>query len=72
MNDTEREEIGELLGHRFAGVTQAQQALVTAIEARTLDDEKLLQYLARKAYRDEWLYAPVVELYPDRQWSALD
>ncbi len=72
LNDTEREEIGELLGHRFAGVTQAQQALVTAIEARTLDDEKLLQYLARKAYRDEWLYAPVVELYPDRQWSALD
>jgi hypothetical protein len=72
LNTTERAEISELLGHRFADLTQAQQALVTAIEARTLDDEKLVQYLTRKAYRDEWLYAPVVELYPDRQWSPLD
>ncbi|MDG1943190.1 MAG: phosphotransferase [Halioglobus sp.] len=72
LENTEREEIGELLGRRFADVAQAQQALVTVIGARTLDDEKLLQYLARKAYRDEWLYAPAVELYPERKWSALD
>ena len=72
LDNTEREEISVLLRRRFTDVSKARQALVTAIDARTLDDEPLLQYLARKAYRDEWLYAPAVELYPNRQWSALD
>ena len=72
LEQTEREEIGELLGRRFVDVLSAQRALVNAITERALDDEKLLQYLARKAYRDEWLYAPAVELYPSRRWSALD
>lgn len=72
LENTEREEIGQLLGKSCVDMATAQTALVTAIEAQTLDDEKLLQYLARKAYRDEWLYSPAVELYPDRQWSALD
>ena len=48
------------------------KALDAAIRARQLDDERLLPYLARRAYRLEWLNAPVVELYPDRRWSALD
>ena len=47
-------------------------ALDQAIAAEKLDDEPLLQYLSRRAYRDEWLYSPAVELYPGREWSALD
>jgi aminoglycoside phosphotransferase (APT) family kinase protein len=68
----ETDEIGELMQRNYNDLGSAQSALVNAIEAQQLDDEKLLQYLARKAYRDEWLYAPAVELYPNRQWSALD
>ena len=37
-----------------------------------LADEPLIQYLARRAYRDEWLHAPAVQLYPDRRWSKID
>ncbi|MCX2983154.1 phosphotransferase family protein [Halieaceae bacterium IMCC14734] len=68
----ETEEIGELMGHVYADLNSAQTALVSAIEAEQLNDEKLLQYLARKTYRDEWLFAPAVALYPERQWSSLD
>ena len=34
--------------------------------------EDLVPYLARRAYRDEWLHAPVTRLYPNRCWSELD
>ena len=41
-------------------------------ESEKIEDEPLIQYLARNAYRDEWLYAPAVELYPARRWSEID
>ena len=44
---------------------------MTDVQAR-LEDEPLIQYLARKAYRDEWLFGPAVALYPERRWSELD
>ena len=31
-----------------------------------------ITYLTRRAYRDEWLYAPAVALYPERLWAKLD
>ena len=68
----ECEEIAELLGVKVADLSSSLSALDQAIAAQQLDDEPLLQYLARRAYREEWLNAPVVELYPDRRWSSLD
>ena len=68
----EAEEIGALLGAPQSSMEAGLEALVQAIEQRRLEDEPTIRYLARKAYRDEWLFAPAVALYPDRVWSALD
>lgn len=72
LRDTECGEIARLLGIRPLDYPQSLARLVAAIEGRELADEPLVQYLARKAWRDEWLYRPAVELYPRRQWSPLD
>ncbi len=68
----ECDEMGELLGKRPATVADGNASLCAAIEARRLEDPPLVRYLARKAYRDEWLYQPAVALYPDRVWAELD
>ena len=47
-------------------------ALDAAIRAHTLEDPPLIQYLTRRAYRDEWLYTPAASIYPDRRWATLD
>jgi hypothetical protein len=51
---------------------QAITRLMAAISEGQLADEPLLQLLARKAYREEWLYQPAAALYPNRRWAALD
>jgi hypothetical protein len=61
-----------LLGRRPGGVAEANAQLCDAIRRRSLEDAPLIQYLARKAYRDEWLYQPAAEIYPARFWSKLD
>jgi hypothetical protein len=43
-----------------------------ALRDRRVGHADALRYLARRAYRDEWLYAPAVSLYPARNWSAID
>lgn len=68
----ECDELGALLGERPASLAEGLRALDDAIRARTLDDADVIRYLTRRAYRDEWLYAPAVALYPERVWSALD
>ena len=65
-------EISELLGTPMDDFQHATEALDTAILAEQLDDEVVIPYLARRAYRDEWLHWPVTRLYPDRRWSSLD
>ena len=72
LQQIESEEIAELLGTPVAEFAAATEALNTAIIGGKLDDERVLPYLARRAYRDEWLYRPVTRLYPDRRWSELD
>jgi hypothetical protein len=42
------------------------------IKAGDIDDNAVIAYLLRRAYRDEWLYDPAVSLYPTRSWSPLD
>jgi len=69
---TECEEIAQLLQKSVQSYDAANKALVSAIEERKLGDEPLVQYLARKAYRDEFVYAPAVALYPERRWSEID
>ena len=68
----ECDELGSLLTTRPATVAEGFAALDQAIRARTLDDTAVITYLTRRAYRDEWLYAPAVALYPARVWSKLD
>ena len=66
------DELGALLGTRPVTMAAGFASLDDAIRARTLDDAAVITYLTRRAYRDEWLYAPAVALYPERVWSKLD
>jgi aminoglycoside phosphotransferase (APT) family kinase protein len=68
----ECDEMGALLGTRPATMAEGFRALDDAIKARSLDDTAVITYLTRRSYRDEWLYAPAVALYPERVWSKLD
>ena len=68
----EVDEIGALLGKSEPDLASALTALDRALHARRLEDDAVIRYLSRKAYRDEWLFAPAVSLYPERRWSALD
>jgi aminoglycoside phosphotransferase (APT) family kinase protein len=68
----EQDALFELLGKRPATGEEGVRALDAAIRSRALPDEKVVPYLTQRAYREEWLYAPAVALYPERSWSALD
>jgi hypothetical protein len=72
LESIECDELGALLGSRPASLEEGLKTLDTAIRARRLDDAPLIQYLTRHAYRDEWLYAPAVALYPNRFWAEID
>lgn len=72
LQQQESAEIAALLGANEKTFEHSNAALCDAIEAQTLPDEALLPYLARRAYRREWLFSPVANLYPDRAWSAID
>ncbi|MEH6583839.1 MAG: phosphotransferase [Halioglobus sp.] len=69
---TVRSEISEILQESFHTAAEATSALIQAIEKDQLDKETIIRYLARKAYRDEWLYGPAIAKFPNRQWSPLD
>ena len=66
------EDIGRLLKTQTRPYEQAIGQLVEAIAEERVADEPLIQLLARKAYREEWLYQPAAALYPERRWAALD
>ncbi|MCR9104460.1 MAG: phosphotransferase family protein [Gammaproteobacteria bacterium] len=68
----ESQEISALLGQPEKSYSASNRALCAAIADRTLDDAALIAYLARRAYRREWLFWPVTRLYPARQWSPID
>ena len=65
-------DIARLLGQQPTDYARTRTRLLDAMKERRIADEPLLQYLARKAWRDEWLYQPAASLYPARNWSALD
>ncbi len=72
IDETESQEIGALLGSKPTSVDQGNADLCAAIRAGKLEDAALIRTLARKAYRDEWLYQPAADIYPNRFWADLD
>jgi hypothetical protein len=68
----ECDELQQLLGSRPASAPAGLAALDQKLRDQKIDHADALRYLARRAYRDEWLYSPAVTLYPERNWSALD
>lgn len=65
-------DFNELLGAQSATLAEAHARFAELIAGGQFKDEDVLVVLARKAYRDEFLYQPAVSLYPSRQWSDLD
>lgn len=72
MAGIEQAEMAELLGVSADSQEDLTERLCQAIEAQSLDDEVLIKYLLRRAYREEWLHKPVTRRYPDRTWSEID
>ncbi len=68
----ECDELAALLGTRPTSAAEGFLTLDAAIRTNALEDTAIITYLTRRAYRDEWLYAPAVALYPERVWSKLD
>jgi len=71
IDETERREIGALLGDDVATLEEGLTALDEAITAHRLSDEAVITYLARRCFRGEWLYQPSTTLFPKRRWSSL-
>jgi aminoglycoside phosphotransferase (APT) family kinase protein len=72
LGDAECDEVGALLGRRPANVDEALRQLDVAVADDRVDEERLVRYLCRRAYRDEWLWSPACALYPDRHWAAFE
>lgn len=72
IHRAELEDVESLLGHRPASLEEGRKAFAESIRDQSLDDGAVIRVLARKAYRDEWLYAPAAALHPNRRWSKLD
>jgi aminoglycoside phosphotransferase (APT) family kinase protein len=72
LDAMECDELTPLLGGRPPSARAGLAELDAALRDQRLDHADVLRYLARRAFRDEWLYAPAVTLYPERNWSALD
>ena len=72
LEETERAELAVLLGEGVGSARAGLTLLDAALHDGTVDHADALRYLARRAYRDEWLHSPAVTLYPERNWSAID
>lgn len=72
LDAIERDELAAVLGKRPATAAKGLKALDAMIKKGDYDDAAVITYLTRRSYRDEWLHAPAVSLYPDREWSRLD
>jgi aminoglycoside phosphotransferase (APT) family kinase protein len=71
IESVECQELAALLGGAPSDLQAGLDALDALIAARSIDETDALQYLARRAYRLEWLYRPCTALYPDRKWAPL-
>jgi aminoglycoside phosphotransferase (APT) family kinase protein len=65
-------EMAALLGVSVNSIADGYEKMDDAIKDHRIPDAPMIQYLARRAYRAEWLYQPCADLCPDRQWSPLN
>lgn len=72
IDEIECAEMTALLGTQPKSVAEGNTRLCEAFRSHAIEDAPAIEYLTRKAYRDEWLYAPAVAIYPDRAWSKID
>ncbi|HLY82458.1 MAG TPA: hypothetical protein VKQ71_05705, partial [Acidimicrobiales bacterium] len=74
--DLELDDLASLLGKRPPllpeGLIQLDGAIRERIRDPRLHDDDVVRYLLRRAWRDEWLWAPAVALYPGRRWAPID
>jgi aminoglycoside phosphotransferase (APT) family kinase protein len=67
------DELTEVLGHRPGDVRSGLAALCDRVTDGPADhDGTILQYLARRAWREEQLLAPVVSLFPSLELRPLE
>jgi hypothetical protein len=72
LDSMECDELTPLLGSRPASARSGLGELDAGLREGRFEHADTLRYLARRAFRDEWLHAPAVGLYPARKWSAID
>lgn len=72
IEGAELDDLEQLLGQRPDGLADGFKSIDELIESGEFEDEAIIRYLLRRAYREEWLYMPAVNLYPDRNWAAID
>ena len=69
----ELDEIAALTGSRADSLHDGLMELDDAIKRWGTENEaEVLRYLARRAWRLEYLWKPVVDLFPDRHFSRID
>ncbi len=69
----ELDEIAALTGRRAHSLDDGLIELDHAIQGWGSENEvEVLRYLARRAWRLEYLWKPVVDLFPDRKFSRID
>ena len=66
------QDLGALLGQKQHNLVDGYQSFDELIESGEFEDEAVIRFLLRRAYLEEWLYSPAVNLYPDRKWSPID
>ena len=73
MEFTELDEIAALTGHRSDTLEDGLIDLDNTIQGwGTKNEAEVLRYLARRAWRLEYLWKPVVDLFPGRTFSRID
>lgn len=73
LADTELDEIAALTGRRADSLDDGLMELDHAIQGWGTENEaEVLRYLARRAWRLEYLWKPVVDLFPGRTFSRID
>ena len=73
LSAIELDEIAALTGQRADTLEAGLQDLDQAIQGWGSENEtEVLRYLARRAWRLEYLWKPVVDLFPGRMFSRID
>ncbi len=72
VDDLERDELAALLGRRPTSTDEGLRQLDAGIREHRYADEDLVPYLAGRAQRLEWLYAPAAKSFANPHWAALD